>query len=147
MIRNKSLSPEKITHARLPWPILAFDGLLGALFFAGTMSDFTRHSSSGPQGADGEPSIRLVAGLLDGTLTALLIAAGICLLAQRRWAGLCQRAVFWALMVRCLFIGMELFLPSEGGVGGIVLMGVLLMLIVLTTIAWAAAFSLRQNVR
>lgn len=131
----------------MPWGLLAFDGLLGAWFFAGVMEDFSRRSAVGQDATDSGSNIHLADGLLDETLAALLIAAGMCLLAQKRWAGVYQRAIFWALLVRLAFVGMELWLPSSGGVGGLGLIGMFFILAVLTSFAWAAALSLGDDDR
>ncbi len=140
-----SLPPEKSAHSRLPWAILAFDGLLGVVFLTGAMETFASLHSPVQEENSGQANVRIAAGILDGSIALLLIAAGMCLLAQWRWAGMCQRAAFWALLVRSAFVGMELWLPSPGGVGGLGLIGMFLMLAVLTSFAWAAALSLRNN--
>lgn len=128
---------------RIAW-LIPFDVLLGGLFLFFFVGDLESLRSPDPDGTKSDRIINGVACLLDGAITVALFGAGVLLLRRKR-AALFQRAVVWSLLLRCGLILVELYLPSEGGLGGILRMGVLLMLVALTAAAVCAALALGQQ--
>lgn len=126
------------------WWLIPFNALLGGLFLFGCISG--AHSLIlGIRSLNGDEAeihrmLNLVAALLDATIASALLGAGALLLMQKR-ALLFQRAVFWSLLLRCGLVLTELFLPSEG-VGGFLLLVALLILVLMTAAALAAALAL-----
>lgn len=124
-----------------PWWLIAFDLLLGGLFLSGSVTGFQSLRTRDPGASEGSHLVSLFASSFDVCLAAILILSGALLLRRSRWAGVFQRAVFWALLLRCVFVVMEISLPSQGGVGGLVLVAGLLVLVPLTAVALAGAIA------
>ena len=121
------------------WVIVIFDALLAvlsALLLAGNVAEAQR------PGPDVTASDTLVSRAACGVDVLALISplcASVAVGSGKRLAGLFQRAVFWSLLVRTAFVFMEGTLPSEGGVGGILLLFAFLFFLVLTGLALVSA--------
>ncbi len=73
------------------------------------------------------------------------VAALIALAANNRpWQIAAQRALFWTFLVRTAYLLFDLALPSEGGVGGFLLLLALPVFLGLTIISFCAVRAVRE---
>lgn len=115
--------------------------------------------SLAPLPVDAEPSVyaresAVIAGadlLLSGIGSLCLFVAAVCLIekTRRHWqaAALAQRGGFWCVFLKAALLVGVLWLPSEGGVGGFVIMLALPFYLLAAGLALACAIWLTQACR
>lgn len=145
---------DDVSQAR-PVAVILFNFLLGALLLAMFLSSFA------PSPADAEPSLyehewAIIVGansLLSGIGSLCLFVAAVCLInsnnSRRYWQGaaLAQRGGFWCIFLKTVLLFGILWLPSEGGGEGFVIMLALPFYMLATCLALACAVWLTRASR
>lgn len=133
-------------HSQRPLWIIVFDAAIGGFFglIVGQSAGGSPDPASEYYTPAAQRTLHWAAVGLDMAVAAGALAAALCLWRGGRWSPLLQRTIFYALLARTAYVFLELSLPSEGGIGGFLLLLEIPFLLVLTGIALAAAWRAKR---